>query len=109
MVNEIEPSFDNASGLPLPSWTVKDTTGALPAKPLSTFVILTARPVSRLDAVGATCAPLIDASKSSSPWGIWQLAHCLSSNCGPPGWFTPVAKFTSLWQAPQAAAVGFVR
>ena len=25
---------------------------------------------------------------------MWHLEQRLSSNCGPPGWFTPVAKFT---------------
>ena len=85
MVNEIEPSADSGNGLPLLSCTVNDTTGALPAVPFVTFVMFTARPASRLDAVGATCAPLIDASKSISPCGMWQVAHRLSSNCGPPG------------------------
>src|ERR1700730_6655189 len=97
MVKEIEPSADRATGFPPPSWTLNDTTGRLPAVPLATFMILTTRPESKLDAVGATCAPLIDASKSISPCGVWQVAHSLSSNCGPPGGLTTVAKFTSSW------------
>ena len=41
-------------------------------------------PDSKLDSTGTTCAPLIEASKSISPWGMWQVEQRLSSNCGPP-------------------------
>src|SRR5665213_989417 len=108
MVKEIEPSFERGIAAPAVFNTVKETTGAVPAVPLVIFVIFTARPASRVDAVGATCAPRIEASKSL-PCGVWHVAHRLSSNCGPPGWFAPVTKFTLSWHDPQAARVGFVR
>src|SRR5277367_6806700 len=109
MVNEIDPSVESGIPLPFLSRTVKETTGALPAMPPVTLVMFTASPFSRDDVVGATCAPTMDASKSISPCGMWQVLHSLSSNCGPPGWLTPVAKLTSSWHDPQAARVGLVR
>src|SRR5664280_1083072 len=50
----------------------------------------------------------MDASSSSSPFGIWQVAHPLSSTWGRFTWLAPVAKLTSSWQAPQAARLGLV-
>src|SRR5579884_964733 len=38
---------------------------------------------------------------------MWQVEQRLSLACGPPAWFLPVAKLTSSWQDPQAAALGF--
>src|SRR5579871_1148598 len=50
----------------------------------------------------------MEASNGVSPCGTWQLWHCASSAWNPPGWLAPVAKFTSSWQAPQAARDGSV-
>jgi len=50
----------------------------------------------------------MEASKSISPFWMWQVAHWLSLNCGSPTWFSPVAKFTSSWHEPHAAREGFV-
>ena len=47
------------------------------------------------------------ASHSTLPTGWWQEAH-EPSGWAPATWFTPVVKFTSLWQEPQAAIEGFV-
>src|ERR1700678_3367215 len=55
------------------------------------------------------CAPRMEASNSWSPCGMWQVEHSTSLNCGPPGGFAPVAKFTLSWQDPHAAAVGLIR
>src|ERR1700733_15790368 len=58
---------------------------------------------------------MMEASKGISPCGTWQLAHCVSAACGPPGWLAsgpvekPVAKSMSSWQPPQAARDGLVR
>src|SRR5580704_9197875 len=109
MVNEIDPSEDRGTPLPFLSSTVKETVGALPAMPPVTVVMFTASPFNKDDAVGATCAPAMEASKSISPCGIWQVLHSLSSNCGPPGWLTPTRSLTWPWHAPQAARVGLVR
>ena len=59
------------------------------------------------DSVGTVCAPLIEASNSNSPCGMWQFVHWLSETCGRFTWFWPVAKFTLSWQLPQAARLGF--
>ena len=45
--------------------------------------------------VGTVWARAILTSNSTSPSGVWQLAHWLSLICGRPAWFSPVAKFTS--------------
>jgi len=34
------------------------------------------------DSMGTVWAPMMEASNSSSPFGMWQFAHCLSSICG---------------------------
>ena len=39
---------------------------------------------------------------------MWQFLHWLSFCCGRLTWFSPVAKLTLSWQAPQASRVGFV-
>ena len=78
MVNEIEPSCESGTAA---AGCIQHREGnhrrACPRCRSDTFVILTARPASRLEAVGATCAPMIDASKSISPCGMWQVAHCV--------------------------------
>jgi len=84
MVKEIEPSAESGTAAPAVFVTVKETVGAVPAVPPETPVIATFTPANRVDAVGTTCAPRIEASKSV-PCGTWQVAHCVSSNCGPPG------------------------
>src|SRR5579884_700040 len=118
MVSEMEPSFARGTPFPALSCTVNETVGALPAVPFATLVIFTSNPAIRVSgfcgyvsavSVGTTCAPLIDASNGISPCGIWHVEQSLSSNCGPPGWFTPVAKFTSSWHDPQASRLGVVR
>src|SRR5215469_12297299 len=108
MVNDSEPRLEVGTPLPWESFRVKFTVGLLPAVPPVMLVRLTARPESILDSVGTVCPPLMEASKSSSPCGIWQLAHWASSICGPPAWLTPEAKLTSSWQEPQAARDGCV-
>src|SRR5450759_5927892 len=50
----------------------------------------------------------MEASNSSSPWGMWHWVHWLSETCGRLTWFKPVAKFTLSWQEPQAARLGLV-
>ena len=55
------------------------------------------------------CAPMIDASNSSSPCGVWQFAHWLSLVCGKSTCPTPVAKFTSSWHDPHAARLDIAR
>src|SRR5450759_1875842 len=94
--------------LPAKSLTVKVTVGALPATPLSTLRMLATMPGRVRDSVGTVCAPLMDASNSSSPWGMWHWVHWLSETCGRLTWFKPVAKFTLSWQEPQAARLGLV-
>src|ERR1035437_1793399 len=94
--------------LPPLAFEVKVTVGALPATPLSTLTMVNTRPALVRDWVGTVCAPMMEASNSNSPWGIWHCVHWLSSTCGRLTWFLPVAKFTSSWQAPQAARLGLV-
>src|ERR1035437_8196129 len=83
--------------LPAKSCTVKVTVGALPATPLSTLRMLATMPGRVADSVGTVCAPLMEASNSSSPCGMWHWVHWLSETCG---------RLT--WLAPQAARLGFV-
>ena len=76
--------------MPLPalSLTVKVTVGALPATPLSTFRMSTIDARARCaDSVGTVCAPLMEASNSSSPCGMWHWVHWLSVTCGRLTWF----------------------
>src|ERR1035437_1687726 len=94
--------------LPAESFTVKVTVGALPATPLSTLRMLATMPGRVADSVGTVCAPLMEASNSSSPCGKWHWVHWLSETCGRLTWLAPVAKLTLSWQAPQAARLGFV-
>src|SRR3954453_4628522 len=91
------------------SFTVNVTVGWRPAVPLSTFEISRTKPFNEGESSGTTCAPLIEASNSNSPCGMWQIPHWLSLTCGPPACFAPVAKFTSSWQEPQDTRVGLVR
>src|ERR1035437_7224321 len=48
----------------------------------------------------------MDASSSSSPFGIWQDAHPLSSTCGRFTWLRPVAKFTLSWHGGRGGGGG---
>src|SRR5215831_11434443 len=95
------------TGLPLKSTTLKVTVGFLPAWPLSTLAMVATMPGRVADCVSTVWAPLMEASNSSSPCGMWQLVHSLSDTCGRLTWFLPVAKLTSSWQLPQASRLGF--
>src|SRR5665811_202526 len=94
--------------LPAKFLTVKLTVGALPATPLSTLRMLATMPGRVADSVGTVCAPLMEASNSSSPCGMWHWVHWLSETCGRLTWLAPVAKFTLSWQDPQATRLGLV-
>src|SRR5579883_3130072 len=100
---------DIGIGLPLLSFTVKVMVGFWPALPLVTFCSTTLTPGTCTEFSGITCAPSIDASNSPPSFGKWHWAHWVSLAWGsPPAWFLPEAKFTSLWQEPQAARLGLV-
>src|SRR5436190_3782333 len=103
--------FFIATGPPEKSFAEKVTVGALPATPLSTRRMSNTRPARESDSVFTMWAPLIEASNSSSPCGMWHMAHSLSDAIGrfEPEWFLPVAKFTLSWHDPQAARLGFVK
>src|SRR5690242_89350 len=93
--------------LPALSLIVKVTSGALPAAPFSILMMSTFTPGRDGTSVGTMCEFLMEASYSISPCGMWHCEHWLSLACGRLTWPAPVAKFTSSWQAPQAARVGF--
>src|SRR6476660_10552173 len=97
-----------SSEFPVLSLTENVTLGFCPGLALSTAVIAKTTPVNWLERVATICAPLMDASYSVSPDGLWQLAHSLSLTCGRLTWFWPVAKFTLSWQDPHAARDGAV-
>src|ERR1035438_1364724 len=90
------------------SITLNVTVGALPGVAPSTFRMLVTSPGSEVEFEGMRCAPGMEASKSETAFEVWQFAHMLSSGCGRLTWFAPVAKFTSSWQEPHAAALGLV-
>ena len=71
-----------SSELPALSLTVKVTLGFWPGLALSTPVMANTMPGSCLERVATMCAPLMEASYSVSPDGLWQLAHSLSLTCG---------------------------
>jgi hypothetical protein len=51
------------------------TVGRLPAVPFETFRIWIVVPGSDGEKRGIACAFLMDASNSTSPCGMWQVAH----------------------------------
>src|SRR3954452_24886580 len=108
MTRETRATVAKERPFPFLSFMVKVTVGFLPAVPLSTLAMATTRPGTCADSIGTVCAPMMEASNSNSPLGMWQLAHCLSSIWGKFTWFLPLVKFTSSWQDPQAARLGFV-
>src|ERR1035441_5357971 len=90
------------------SVTLNVTVGALPGAFPETFRILVTSPGSAVEFAAMRCAPGIEASKSVCFADGWQPWHWLSSICGRLTWLAPVAKFTSSWQDPHAATLGFV-
>src|SRR5271157_1786741 len=84
------------------------TVGALPGVAPVTVSTLVTSPGSEVEFAAMRCAPGIEASKSETAFELWQFLHMLSSGCGRLTWFAPLAKFTSSWQEPHAAAVGLV-
>src|ERR1035441_9032745 len=72
MVKLRSSRLDSGSALPFLSFTVNETTGSLPAVPFLTLAMAMTTLVIRLDSIGTTCAPTIEASKSLAPCGIWQ-------------------------------------
>jgi hypothetical protein len=64
---------------------VNVTVGDLPAVPLATLTSVKVVPGNCVELSGIVCAPMIDASNSCWPYGMWQVAHSSSLNCGPPG------------------------
>ncbi len=46
--------------------------------------------------------------QAAAPLDGWQDVQAASSAYGPPSWCSPLAKFTSSWQEPQAAREGWV-
>jgi hypothetical protein len=94
MVNSSVEVCDRAILLPLSSRRVKLTVGMCPEEVSVTLVIARLMPGSSVSgfwgyeatvSVGTTWAPRIEASKGSSPSGIWQLWHSESSGWNPPG------------------------
>src|ERR1017187_7132728 len=95
---------------PLPdlSFTVNVTTGALPGVAPVTLITLVTSPGSDVEFEGMRCEPGMELSKSETWLALWQFLPCLSSGSTRLTWFKPVAKFTSSWQEPHAAAPGLV-
>src|SRR5262249_35181459 len=87
--------------------SLKTMVGFLPMATSFTSTIAALMPLSCVEFCGSRCAPLME-TPNSSPSGLWQLAHALSSACAPAGWFLPVGKSTSSWQEPHAARLGLV-
>ena len=85
MVKEIEPSAESGTGFAVDVLNGERDRRRASRRAAGNIREIDDQPGEQLDAVGTTCAPMIDASKSISPCGIWQLAHWLSSICGPPG------------------------
>ena len=69
-------------GIPLPllSRTVKVTDGGLSSAAVVTFARVKLRPAICVDWSGIACAPMMEASNSGSPCGMWHCAHCVSSD-----------------------------
>src|ERR1017187_8149496 len=107
LIDNEPPDVNLLIGIPAPllSFTVKDTTGFAPAAPI-TFTSVTLMPGRVREEAGIVCAPMMEASNSSSPCGIWHPAHCLSSTCGRLTWLRPDAKLMLEWQAPQTGPGG---
>src|SRR5271157_4731343 len=112
MVNDSDPEFAEkvliGIGLPLLSLTVKVTVGFCPALPFATLTRVKLMPGTPGAYAGIVWPPMMEASNGSSPCLMWQVAHWLSSGCGPPAWLAPVVKLSASWQAPQAAAPGLL-
>src|ERR1035438_5373335 len=110
MLNEIlfgeVTSVAGSMGLPALSFSVNVMVGIWPAAPLSTFTRVITMPGAVADSWGRMWAPWMDASNSSSPLGVWQEAHWLSSTCGRFTWLAPVAKLTSSWQGGGTGGAG---
>src|ERR1017187_46495 len=104
----MEAILPMSTGLLELSITLNVTVGAAPGAAPSTCRIFVTSPGSDAEFSGMRCAPGIEASKSIEACEVWQPLHCLSSICGRFKWLAPVAKFTSSWQEPHTAALGFV-
>ena len=99
-----------STGLPALSVTLNVTVGALPGAVLSTLMTFSDDAGERGRAGSESRARR--GWRRRIPvrrhWGVAVRAHVVVEACGRLTWFSPVAKFTSSWQEPQAPRVGFV-
>src|SRR6185369_18064631 len=102
------PNFEMSIELPSLPCTLKVTLIFWPGLALSTLPMLKVTPASCVERVATMWAPLMEASYSVSPCGLWQLAHSLSLACGRLTCPAPVAKFTLSWQEPHPLREGAV-